>query len=396
MIFKGAEVLELSQRNLEENGIKKETQYDYIIIKHGLGYFTDIPALLKRISFNCRKSTKVIIIHVNFFWRPFLKIAAFLKLIKQRPELREVSFCDLKHALFLNDFEIIKEKPRILFPFYFPVLAPFFNRFLINVPFFRCLAVSKIIIARKINLKNTALQPSCSVIVPCRNEKGNIEAAARRIPDMGSWTEIIFVEGHSRDSTLTQCRRVQEMYPEKNIRVYVQEGRGKGDAVRKGFDSAKGDILMILDADLTVIPEVLPDFFHAIESGKGEFINGSRLIYRMEKKAMRPLNFLANKFFSFAFSYLLGQKITDTLCGTKVLWRSDYQKIVNNRPYFGDFDPFGDFDLLFGAAKLGLKIIDVPVAYRARVYGETQINRFRDGWRLLKMTFFAAKRIKFI
>jgi glycosyltransferase involved in cell wall biosynthesis len=237
---------------------------------------------------------------------------------------------------------------------------------------------------------------SCSVIIPCRNEKGNIEDAVQRTPDMGKHTELIFVEGNSQDGTLEECERVKQQYPHKDITVLVQDGKGKGDAVRKGFSQAKNDVLMILDADLTVPPEDLPKFFEAILSGKGEFINGSRLVYQMEKEAMRFLNLLGNKFFSRAFTYLLEQRIRDTLCGTKVLWREDYDKILAGREYFGDFDPFGDFDLLFGASKLNLKIIEIPIRYRERTYGSTQISRFRHGLLLLKMIFFAMKKIKFI
>jgi glycosyltransferase involved in cell wall biosynthesis len=244
--------------------------------------------------------------------------------------------------------------------------------------------------------RKTPEEVTCSVIVPCRNEKGNIEQAVRRIPDMGKHTEIIFVEGHSEDGTLDECRRVRDKYSQRDISVLVQNEKGKGDAVRAGFAHAKNDILMILDADLTVAPEDLPKFFEAIVHGKGEFINGSRLAYQMEKEAMRFLNLLGNKFFSNAFTYLLEQRIRDTLCGTKVLWKEDYNRIITGREYFGDFDPFGDFDLLFGAAKLNLKIVEIPIRYRERTYGSTQISRFKHGLLLLKMTFFALKKIKFI
>jgi glycosyltransferase involved in cell wall biosynthesis len=213
---------------------------------------------------------------------------------------------------------------------------------------------------------------------------------------MGSHTEIIFVEGHSSDGTLEECRRVKAAHPERDIKVLVQDGKGKGDAVRKAFAAAQGDILMILDADLTVPPEDMPKFFEEVASGKAEFVNGSRFFFKMERRAMRPLNLIANKFFSAAFSYLLDQSITDTLCGTKALRRKDYERIASGRSYFGDFDPFGDFDLLFGASKLNLKIGEVAVKYRARVYGSPQISRFRDGWLLLRMTFFAMKKIKFL
>jgi glycosyltransferase involved in cell wall biosynthesis len=174
-----------------------------------------------------------------------------------------------------------------------------------------------------------------------------------------------------------------------------QTGKGKGNAVREAFDVASCDILMILDADLTTPPEDMPKFYDALRNNKGEFINGCRLVYPMEKEAMRFLNFLANKFFGWFFSYLLGQRMKDTLCGTKVLFKNDYERIIANRSYFGDFDPFGDFDLLFGAAKLNLKIAEVIVHYRDREYGSTQISRFSHGWLLIKMSLFAARKIKF-
>ena len=234
-----------------------------------------------------------------------------------------------------------------------------------------------------------------SIIVPAKNEKGNIENLVRRIPQFGKSTEIIFVEGHSADGTLKEIRRIVSLYKNRNIKWATLATKGKGDAVRKGFEMATGDVLMILDADLSVPPEELSNFYEAIKNEKNVFVNGSRFIYPMESGAMRYLNYLGNRFFTFLLSWILGQKITDTLCGTKVLSKRDYEKIKENRKFFGEFDPFGDFDLLFGAAKLGLKIKEIPVHYKARVYGKTNISRFRHGWLLLKMTIFAARKFKF-
>jgi glycosyltransferase involved in cell wall biosynthesis len=234
------------------------------------------------------------------------------------------------------------------------------------------------------------------VVVAARNESGHIEELMARIPEMGAGTEIVFVEGNSTDDTYEAIERAIASHPERNCKLLKQPGKGKGDAVRAGFEVASGDILMILDADITVPPEDLPRFCELMANGVGEFINGVRLVYPMDEAAMRFANLLGNKFFSWAFSWLLGQQIRDTLCGTKVLWRRDYQRIASNRAYFGDFDPFGDFDLLFGAARLNLKIVEVPVRYRARRYGETNISRWSHGLLLLKMVVFAARRIKFI
>jgi glycosyltransferase involved in cell wall biosynthesis len=213
---------------------------------------------------------------------------------------------------------------------------------------------------------------------------------------MGRGTELVFVEGHSHDNTYETIKEVIDAHPEWRCQLLQQKGVGKGDAVRLGFEKANGDVLMILDADLSVPPEDLPRFYEVLRSGKGEFINGVRLVYPMEKEAMRFMNLVGNKFFSLAFSWLLEQKIKDTLCGTKVLWKKQYNTIVSNRRYFGDFDPFGDFDLLFGAAKLNLKIMEMPIRYRERSYGTTNISRWKHGWLLLKMVLFASRRIKFV
>jgi glycosyltransferase involved in cell wall biosynthesis len=274
-------------------------------------------------------------------------------------------------------------------------IGPIINSFIGTLPLIRRLSLRSYLVARstcKVTLKN----PSTTILIPCRNEKGNIENAIKRLPDFCQDLEIIYVEGNSQDGTLREIYRVIEAYPDKDIKVLVQDGKGKGDAVRKGFDHARGDILMILDADLTVPPEDLPKFYKAISSGKGEYINGTRLVYPMDDQAMRFLNFLANRTFSVLFTWLLNQRITDTLCGTKVLTKKNYEKIVENRSYFGEFDPFGDFDLIFGATKLNLKVVEVPIRYAAREYGETQISRFRHGWLLLRMVLFAYKKLKII
>jgi glycosyltransferase involved in cell wall biosynthesis len=238
--------------------------------------------------------------------------------------------------------------------------------------------------------------PSVSVIVPARNEAGNIPQIFERVPRLGRETELVFVEGHSRDNTYAAIEQALTSHPDWKCQLWRQIGVGKGDAVREGFTHATGEILMILDADLTMPPEDLPRYYQVLRSGQGEFANGVRLIYPMEGEAMRFLNLVGNRFFSAAFSWLLGQPVKDTLCGTKVLWKRDYDLIAANRAYFGDFDPFGDFDLLFGATKLNLKIVDLPIRYRERTYGATNIHRWKHGWLLLKMVWFALWRLKFV
>jgi glycosyltransferase involved in cell wall biosynthesis len=314
-----------------------------------------------------------------------------------QPEQNWLSQPDIENLLALADYECIRREYKLLLPKRIPLLSTVCNKVLANLPVFWKMSLVQLLIAREVGVPRPEAEFTCTVVVPCRNERGNIENVVRRIPSLGRHTEIIFVEGNSSDGTEEEIRRIIAAYPEKDIRLLPQgKGHGKGDAVRKGFAAAAGDILMILDADLTVPPEDLPKFFHAIISGKGEFINGSRLVYPMEDQAMRFLNALGNKFFSRAFTYLLEQRFKDTLCGTKVLFRKDYERIAAGRHYFGEFDPFGDFDLIFGAAKLDLKIVEIPVRYRQRTYGTTQISRFSHGWLLLKMCIFAMRKIKFV
>ena len=373
-----------------------EEMFDYVVLVETIGHVDDIQLAFEELHKVCKPETRVIIVYYNYLWEPVLKFAEAVGLRMKQPLQHWLPLDDISNLLYLNDFEVIKKGYRFLMPLYIPLVSIFFNKFLANMPFFWKLSLNQVLIARPKGIRKALEETTCSVIIPCRNEKGNIEQAVLRMPDMGKSTEIIFVEGHSQDGTLDECERVKNKYPEKDINVFVQEGKGKYDAVKKGFSHAKNDILMILDADLTIPPEDFPKFFDAIVSGKGEFINGTRLVYQMEDQAMRFLNLLGNKFFSRAFTYILEQRIRDTLCGTKVLWKEDYLTIAEGRKYFGNFDPFGDFDLLFGASKLNLKIVEIPIKYRERTYGTTQINRFRHGLILFKMVFFALGKIKFI
>ena len=310
-------------------------------------------------------------------------------------EMNWLSTQDTMGFLYLSDFEPVKREWRQLIPYKLLGLGFIINKILGTLPLIRRLCLRNYIVARPIRdlgLNN----PSTTVLIPCRNEKGNIENAIKRLSDFCNDMEIIYVEGGSSDGTMAEIHRVIDKYPNKDIKALVQNGKGKGDAVRTGFEKARGDILMILDADLTVPPEDLPKFYNAIASGKGEYINGTRLVYPMHGQAMRFLNFWANRTFSVLFTWLLNQRLTDTLCGTKVITRENYIKIAKNRDYFGEFDPFGDFDLIFGASKLNLKIVEVPIRYDERKYGETQISRFSHGALLLKMVLFAYKKLKII
>ncbi len=372
---------------------KSEEKFDYIVLSGLLGELEDIQKFFIHLKKFCHPHTRIIIEYYSILWQYFLKLGE--KTYAKIPQKNQnwVTYHDVCNFLALAGYEPIKAERSILFPKNIWGLSYFLNRFVAKLPVFNALTLNHFIIARPIF--NSSKDYDVTVLVPCRNEKGNIEQAVTRLPDFGRSVEIIFVEGGSTDGTYEEVERVQKAYSGKDIKLFKQAGKGKGDAVRVGFSKAKGEVLMILDADLTVAPEDMPKFYEAIKENRGEFINGCRLVYPMEKEAMRFLNLLANKFFGIFFSWLLGQRFKDTLCGTKVLFKSDYQEIVANRSYFGDFDPFGDFDLIFGAIKLNLKVIELPIRYKERLYGTTNIQRFRQGFILLQMCVFAMKKIKF-
>ncbi|OIO68548.1 MAG: glycosyl transferase [Zetaproteobacteria bacterium CG12_big_fil_rev_8_21_14_0_65_55_1124] len=370
-----------------------DAPFDVIVMSDTIGSLDDCEQTLRNLHNLCHDDTRIVICYYNTMWGPIYNAAGWFGLKAPSVEQNWLTTGDIENLLDLADFEVVKREWRQLLPRKLLGIGTLFNRFLAPFPLIRRLCLRNYIVARPVlQKKKDAL--SCTVLVPCRNERGNIEEAVKRIPQFCDDMEIIYVEGHSSDGTLDEIHRVIEAYPQHDIKVLVQPGKGKGDAVRAGFSMARGDILMILDADLTMPPEALPKFYRALASGKGEFINGSRLVYPMEKDAMRFLNHMANHVFSWLFTWLLNQRYTDTLCGTKVLSRKHYLSIVENRFYFGDFDPFGDFDLIFGASKLNLKVVEVPVRYASREYGETQISRFRHGVLLLRMVVFAFRKLK--
>jgi SAM-dependent methyltransferase len=389
--------LEFLQGDLEDESLISTLQgpFDFIILSDTIGYLDDCENTLAGFHSLCTPDTRLIISYYSWGWQPILALGEKIGLKMPSVEMNWLSTEDTMSFLQLADFESVKREWRQLVPRSLFGLGSLINRFIGTLPLIRHLSLRNYLVARPV--RDIKLREvSTTVLIPCRNEKGNIENAVKRLPNFCEDLEILYVEGNSQDGTLDEIHRVIEAYPDKDIKVLVQDGKGKGDAVRKGFSHARGDILMILDGDLTVPPEELPKFYKAISSGKGEYINGTRLVYPMDDQAMRFLNFWANRTFSVLFTWLLNQRFTDTLCGTKVLTKKNYEKIVANRSYFGEFDPFGDFDLIFGATKLNLKVVEVPIRYAAREYGETQISRFRHGWLLLKMVLFAYKKLKIV
>jgi SAM-dependent methyltransferase len=367
--------------------------FDYIVLVDTLGEIEDCQAMFEHLHGLCTHSTRLVIGYFSHLWYPALKLAEALALKMPQPPQNILAPADVRALAGLADFETVKGERRMLVPERLFGLGRIINRFIAPLPLINTLCLRHYTVCRSLRQK-APVPMSASIVIPARNERGNIEPAVRRIPRFVDDLEIIFVEGHSSDGTWEEIERVIAACPDADIKARRQPRIGKADAVFAGFDTARGDVLIILDADLTAPPEQLPKFFDAIASGKGEFVNGTRLVYPMQEQAMRFLNLVANRMFSLLFSWLLAQRFTDTLCGTKALRRTDYLRLKQGRGYFGDFDPFGDFDLIFGASKLGLKAVEVPIRYASRTYGATQISRFRHGVMLLRMVLFAFMRIK--
>jgi SAM-dependent methyltransferase len=373
---------------------RNDEKFDYILLSDLVNDLPDVQGVFNRLHQHAMPHTRLVVNFYNNVWRPILTFAE--KIGAKSPTLPQnwLSLHDIRNLLHLAGWEVIKTDARILWPIKTPLLGRFLNRWM--APLLRHLCLTVLVVARPRAVPSQHRHYACSVVIPARNEAGNIEAAILRTPELGSGTEILFIEGHSQDKTWEEIQRVMQKYPHRQVRALKQRSIGKGGAIREAFAEATGDLLFILDADLTVAPEDLVKFYEVARSGTADFVNGVRLVYPMADRAMPFFNMLGNKFFSLAFTMLLGQSVKDTLCGTKVLFRSDYELIAQNRWYFGDFDPFGDFDLLFGASKLNLRILDLPVRYQARTYGQTNISRWKHGWLLLRMVCFAARRLKFV
>ena len=363
-----------------------------VLVNGTFNHEHDIQGRLALLKPRMARTSRLLLVLYN----PYLRALYYLanKLGLRRGELPGtfLTQVDLDNVARVSGFAIVRRQTRVYCPFRLLGLGTVVNRLLPLVPLLRWFSFTYVAVLRPV-LPSPVHRLSC--VIPARNEKGNIEDALRRFPDLGCEVEILFVEGHSTDDTWEEIQRVAGQWRDRfKIQTLRQRGRGKADAVRLGFAHATGELLTILDADLTMPPEMLGRFLHAYAAGQADFINGSRLVYPMEGDAMRFLNRLGNVFFAKALSRILGVRFGDTLCGTKLLARHDYERMVRWRGDFGDFDPFGDFELLFPAAVLGLDSVDIPVRYRARTYGTTNIRRFRHGFDLLRMTLVGFLRIK--
>jgi SAM-dependent methyltransferase len=373
--------------------------FDAILLVNVVTHLSDVQATLERLQPLCHSRTRVLIYSYSRLWQPLLRLGELLGLKHRQPPESWLPPEEIGNMLALADFEVVRTDAHLVCPVRVPLVANLANRYLGRLPLLDSFSLMFGLVARPAPFRAAAsrpAQPSVSVVIPCRNEAGHIPPLVASLPELPAGSEFLFVEGNSTDDTEAAIRSEIAAHPGRPLRLFKQTGRGKGDAVRLGFQEARGQVVLILDSDMGVAPADIPKFVQALVRGKGDMVNGSRLVYPMEGRAMRFLNLLANKSFALLFSWLLGQQVRDTLCGTKALWRDDYARIAANRSYFGDFDPFGDFDLLFGAARLNFRIVDLAVRYHERRYGSTNISRFSHGWLLLRMSAFAARKLRFL
>jgi hypothetical protein len=365
-----------------------------LLLNGNLNHDLDIQQTLTTLKKYLKRSDRIILVAYNAYLRWLYILANLVGLRRGEPPRTFVTQTDLDNICRLSGFEIVRTRLVGYCPFRFWGLGNLINRFSPLVPLAKYLSLTQVIVMRPV--LSCAQKPSLTIVVPARNERANIEPALQRIPQLpGVNTEVLLVEGHSTDETWEEIQRLLPLYSNRfAIKALKQPGKGKADAVKYAFGQAGNEILVILDADMAVPPEQLEKFYTAYCQGLADFINGSRLVYPRQESAMRFLNLLGNAFFAKALSLTLGTRLGDTLCGTKLLSKQDYLRISRWNKDFGDFDPFGDFELLFPAAQLGLGIIDIPVHYCNRAYGQTNISRFRHGWLLLKMVWAGFWRLK--
>lgn len=384
---------ELHFLQVEPEELELNEKFDYVLFSHIFDTI-DILRGFERIREHCTSNTRLVIINYNHLWQPVLELASKIGLRSRFVEPNWVSEHDVRGFLKLAGFSPVRTYRAILWPKWIPVLSDFLNDFWARLPGLRRLCLMQVTVARPAPEALRDKDVTVSVVVPCRNEHENIQPAVERIPVMGKHTEIIFCDDKSTDGTAEEVRRMRKLYPQRDIRLVEGPGICKAENVWTGFRVARGDALMILDADLSVMPEELPAFLGALAGGRGEFVNGSRLVYPMQKYAMKFANMVGNKVFGLAFSFLLDQRIKDTLCGTKVLWRKDWVRMEPNLGSWGIRDLWGDYELLFGASRLGLEIVEVPVHYQERIYGVTKMTKvLANGVRMLRICWHAWNRL---
>jgi len=374
--------------------IDSDERFAYVILNDMAGYVNDLFMLLTALRRHTTPSSRIVIVQHNYLWRPVLRFAARLGLKRPERFRNWLSVGDLRVFLEATGFEPIGVRPKLFCPKRLLGVGPAINWMSGLLPFVGRLASTEVLVARPGDRALNAARKTASIVLTTRDERANIEPMVKSIPELGAHTEILFVEGHSSDGTREEIERVIRAYPERNIRLLVQDGIGQGDAIRKGFNEATGDVVILLEADRTSPPEDVLKVFDVVASGRAEYVNGSRFVYPRQPGSMPTLNVIGNALFAAWFTWFLGQRTSDVLCGVKAIDRVQFRRVLRNWGFLGLYDPFGDFELAFGAARLGLKISEVPTRYACRQYGVPKTKPLRHGWMLLRMMLRATRVFK--
>lgn len=374
--------------------IKEREQFDYILLSSADAQLYDMRGLLESLKPFCHAGTRLIIDAYTPIWRPLIAMAAKSGFFEPQRIVQDFSRQDLLNFLMLSDYDPIKQEEHLLVPVHFPFLSTVFNRILINFPFIRRLALHRIIIARPLFIRRDIHEAGVSVIVPAANEKNLIEPLVKRLPHMGSFTELIFVCRDSSEDTIDEIKRMIQTYPEKSISFYRQQGVERAEEIRIGLSCAAGDIIMLADAGMSIEPEELSACYYALLENKGECVVGARFVYRMKKGARAQLHRLINRAFGSFVSWTIGQQVTDSFCSIKTLWKDDMQAIMRERSFSYRLDRRGELDLLFGAAKRHLKIVGLPVRYNPNRSGSWELPYLYNGLRVILVSLIAVKSFK--
>ena len=355
-------------------------KYQRIILTDVVENYDDVFALLNIVSNLLTIDGKLIISSINTKYLILSRTLEFLKLKDSNENTSYIHVKKIRNITSGVGLEYQKFYTKQLFPFSFFYVGNVINKIMEIISFQLNLGIKTYIIFRPAIITNS--KNSKSIIIPAKNEEGNLVELVSRIPKFEN-TEIIFSYGKSKDNTLKVMKQITQSNKLFKFKLVKQTKNGKANAVWEALNVVENDLIAILDADISVDPETLSDFFDIIEKNNADFVNGTRLIYDMEKNSMRFLNRIGNRFFQFFISKIIKEALTDSLCGTKVFKKSYLNDLYFWQNIFGKKDPFGDFDLIFAAAYSGQKIVEMPIVYRERKYGTTQIARFKDGFKLL-------------
>jgi len=380
----------IDPKNSETNN-----KWKTVILTFPLNNFVNLVGFFDKLDSSLNEEAKVIVSYYSKIWKPFFFIFSLFGLIRNYKNSLFFSKDTLEIFLRTGNFEISKKIPNYFIPFNIPIINKFLSILINFLPFLDNLSVTKVFYLRKKNYKKRQ-NKKISLIIPCKNEQGNIlNIVTDAKKELIIPYEIIFVDDKSSDNTFQIIIDCKKKFSDVDIQVTKGPGKGKSLAVNEGIKIATGYYSIIFDADMTVNMKDINVFYNAISNGNADIINGSRLVYKPYTGAMRYLNFLGNKFFSKLSSFITGELITDTLCGSKCFITKDFKIFNEFKDNNNINDIWGDFNILYSSNFYGLKCIDLPVRYYERVEGETKMKkRFYFFLNMLSTSIKAMNRFK--